>query len=409
MRRLKDEHKERDDELIEKMKSLKLNKKTLMKKILDFFNKRSKHSNLIDDFDQKNTHRKHRNQLFESKLLTRNSLKKIQLFEERIFDRFFNFAFFEFLASNRSHHEQKIKYQNISYFYENHAKWKRWKSHLKTKIEFDSWQFSIERNKIYYVKNHCKELTWDTIEHQTNYDNLNFYEFLEELLNDFENVCENFDKTDNCYNELFDDKFYMKFKNKNETFEQYFDRFNIFVASLNLNDSLKINQLYRTISKRLNHSIDHLSKIKNFSRFVRKMKAVAHKKKTLDDIERSQKSKFTKTIKFKITVSFSRTIKNKVVDISFTTRITKNKNTKYNLSRLFFHIVVKLKFEKRCYKCFKFEHRVNENDVFCKEQKIDFKEKIIVELTQLEIEWDEAEIEKDQLLMKKIALSINDE
>ena len=121
MRRLKDEHKKRDDELIEEMKSLKLNKKTLKKKILDFFNRRSKHSNLIDDFDQKNTHRKHRNQRFESKLLTRNSLRRIQLSEERIFDRFFNFAFFEFFASNRFHHEQKIKYQNISYFYENHV------------------------------------------------------------------------------------------------------------------------------------------------------------------------------------------------------------------------------------------------------------------------------------------------
>ena len=121
MKRLRNEHKKRNDELIEKIKSLKLNKEILKKKILDFFNRRSKHSNFIDDFDQKNTHRKHRNQRFESKLLTRNSLKRIQLFEKRIFDRFSNFAFLEFLASNRSHHEQKIKYQNILYFYENHV------------------------------------------------------------------------------------------------------------------------------------------------------------------------------------------------------------------------------------------------------------------------------------------------
>ena len=121
MRRLRNEHKKRNDELIEKVKSLRLNKETLKKKILDFFNRRSKHSNFIDDFDQENTHRRHRNQRAESKLLTKNSLKKIQFSEKRVFDRFFNFAFFEFLASNRFHHEQKIKYQNISYFYENHA------------------------------------------------------------------------------------------------------------------------------------------------------------------------------------------------------------------------------------------------------------------------------------------------
>ena len=409
MRRLRDEHRERDDELIEEVKSLRLNKEALKKEILDFFNRRSKHSDLIDDSDQKNTQRKHRNQRAESKLLTRNSLRRIQLSEERVFDRFFNFAFLEFLASNRFHHEQKIKYQNIFYFYENHAEWRRWRFHLRTKIESDSWQFLIERSKVYYVRDHCKELAWNTIEHRANYDSLNSYEFLEELLNDFENVCEDFDKTDNCYNEFFDDKFYMRFKNKNETFEQYLDRFNILVASLNLNDSLKINQLYRTISKRLSHNIDHLSKVKNFSRFVREMKAIAHKKKILDDIERSQKSKFTKIIKFKITVSFSRIVKDKVVDISFTTRVTKDRNTKYNLSRLFSHIVVKLRFEERCYKCFKFKHRANENDASCKEQEIDFRERIIVELAQLEVEWDETEIEEDQLLMKEIALSIDDE
>ena len=70
----------------------------------------------------------------------------------------------------------------------------------------------------------------------------------------------------------------MKFKNKNETFKQYLDRFNIFVVFLNLNDFLKINQLYRIISKRLNHNIDYLSKIKNFFRFVRKMKTIVYKK-----------------------------------------------------------------------------------------------------------------------------------
>ena len=116
MRRLKDEHKKRDDELIEKMKSLRLNKKILKKKIFDFSNRRSEHSDFIDDFDQKNTHRRHRNQRFESKLLTRNSLRRIQFSKKRIFDRFSNFAFFEFFASNRFQHEQKIKYQNIFYF-----------------------------------------------------------------------------------------------------------------------------------------------------------------------------------------------------------------------------------------------------------------------------------------------------
>ena len=200
------------------------------------------------------------------------------------------------------------------------------------------------------------------------------------------NVCENFDKMNSAYNEFFDDKFFIRFKNKNETFDQYLNRFNNLMTSLNLNDVLKVNQLFRIINKRLINAMTHLFECKNYHRFVRKMRAVIHQKKTLNDIDRHVEFKTTRIFRTRIVDVFSRIVKNKKIDAFFINRATKRKNTEYNLIRLFFHIVFKFKTEKRCYKCFKSSHRVNEQDAFCKSQETESKKKIITELAELEVE-----------------------
>ena len=151
-------------------------------------------------------------------------------------------------------------------------------------------------------------------------------------------MYENFDKMNNAYNELFDDKFFMKFKNKNEIFDQYLNRFNNLIISLNLNDALKINQLFKIINKRLINAMIHLFECKNYYKFVKKIRTIIHQKKILNDIDRQIEFKITKTFKIKITSVFFRTIKNKIVDAFFLNRVNKNKNVEYNL-------IVKL---KRC-------------------------------------------------------------
>ena len=198
-------------------------------------------------------------------------------------------------------------------------------------------------------------------------------------------MYDNFDKMNNAYNEFFDDKFFMNFKNKNEIFEQYLNRFNNLMTSLNLIDAFKINQLFKIIIKRLINAITHLSKCKNYHKFVREIKTITHQKKFLNDIDRHFEFKITKIFKIRNTNTIFRLIKNKIVNIFFTIRVIKNKNTKYNLFRLSFHIVNKFKIEKKCYKCFKSNYRVNEQNVSCKNQKIDFKKKIIVEFAKIKI------------------------
>ena len=67
---------------------------------------------------------------------------------------------------------------------------------------------------------------------------------------------------------------------------------------------------------------------------MRNVQTIAYTKKIINDVERFSKFKITKISKMKFIEISLRTIKDKIVDISnFITRVTKNKNTKYNLSR----------------------------------------------------------------------------
>ena len=127
VRRCRDQHRTRENELAEEMKTLRMNKATLEKEILNFINRQSHNASFIDDFDQKDTHRVSRRQGSERnsaviELLTRNSLRRLVILsQKRIFGRSDESTFPEELSlMARPPHEHKIKYQDIPNFYEDH-------------------------------------------------------------------------------------------------------------------------------------------------------------------------------------------------------------------------------------------------------------------------------------------------
>ena len=161
------------------------------------------------------------------------------------------------------------------------------------------------------------------------------------------------------------------------------------IISLNLIEILKINQLFKIIIKRLINVVNHLSKCNNYYKFVLEIETITHQKTILNNINRYFEFKITRNFKIEIIDTISRAIKNRIINTFFNIRMIKSKDTKYNLSRLFFHIVIKFKTKQKCYKCFKFDYRINEQNVSCKKQKTNFKKKDIIELTKLELKWNE--------------------
>ena len=129
IKRCRNQHRVRENELTKKMKVYRMNKITLEKKILNFINKQSHNANFIDDFDQKDTRKIFKRQKFERnfvfiELLIKNSLRELVILsQKRIFERSNELTFSKELSLMiRFSHEHKIKYQNIFNFYENHDK-----------------------------------------------------------------------------------------------------------------------------------------------------------------------------------------------------------------------------------------------------------------------------------------------
>ena len=127
MRRCKNQHRSRKNELVEKIKTLRLDKAVFEKKILKFINKQSRQSDFIDDFDQEDFRTETKRQNFERdvemiELLSRNSLRKFIIFsQKRVFEHVHESIFSdEQSLATRVFHEHKIKYQNIFNFYEDH-------------------------------------------------------------------------------------------------------------------------------------------------------------------------------------------------------------------------------------------------------------------------------------------------
>ena len=127
MKRCRNQHRIRENELVEKIKIFRLNKAVLKKKILNFINKQTRQEDFIDDFDQKNIRKKSRRQNFRRErnfieLLSKNFLRKsIILSQERIFGHSHESTFSKkHSLIFRTQHEHKIKYQDIFNFYENH-------------------------------------------------------------------------------------------------------------------------------------------------------------------------------------------------------------------------------------------------------------------------------------------------
>ena len=132
MKRCKDQHRTRENELAEKIKTLKMNKVAFEKKILEFTNRQSRQANFIDDFDQEDFRTEIRRQNFDRsieviELLFRDFLRRLViLFQKRIFERVHESESIEEQSlMTRTIHEHKIKYQNISNFYEDHDEWKK--------------------------------------------------------------------------------------------------------------------------------------------------------------------------------------------------------------------------------------------------------------------------------------------
>ena len=94
--------------------------------------------------------------------------------------------------------------------------------------------FSNEQHKILYVKKHTQNIVYNTIKYRVETNSENSYKTIEKFIQNLKQTFNKKNKMLKTINELFNLDFRIKFKNKNEMFDEFLIRFNNLITFVKL-------------------------------------------------------------------------------------------------------------------------------------------------------------------------------
>ena len=130
--------------------------------------------------------------------------------------------------------ENNKKYSNIFYFYGDKEKWDEWRFHLNFKFRQSVVLFSAEKDKINYIRDHCKLIIFDILKARADPLSEDLYVTAKKIIAELYRIFNNYDKLEKCDAILYDLLFNIRVskKNGNETFDEFYIRFSAIIASL---------------------------------------------------------------------------------------------------------------------------------------------------------------------------------
>lgn len=411
LRQLKNEHRQKSDKYAEEFRGLRADKEFLEKEIRglkakqsgltvpqnsesdeDIFYRGRRRQNPFSTLDQAPAFDRVRFSDFSRplELLARHPARNNDT-EERPRIAVFGepFGLITSLGSNDHRVLPHEKIEDIKDYYGDHAEWKSWKNEVLTKFWISARQYSIEQHKISYVRKHLKSVAYDAVAYRAQVGSVYPYNTFDEMLKNLEQAFGKRDEVSKKTSELFSNGFFMSFKNKNETFNEFMVRFNSLAVPLRVNDNIKINELKKKVTPSMRYRMEYFKKIKNWHEFVK------HCRDVYEDMEEMNQYKTDKaptaTSKIIRVSRSSRTIKDPKSDKqqdSIESRVSRNR-TDYRATRLSNHIVERLRKEKKCFRCFKKDHTSRNKNAPCKNEDPATEDQLPAALAAVGIEWDE--------------------
>ena len=110
--------------------------------------------------------------------------------------------------------------------------------------------FFIERNRMNYIRDHCKSIVFDVIKTRCLRNVSNLYIISQKMFKELNNMYDKFDVYKTADATLYNFNFDMSMQKK-KTFDEFLIRYIIIIALLQLSKQQKISQLTRIISRRL--------------------------------------------------------------------------------------------------------------------------------------------------------------
>ena len=143
------------------------------------------------------------------------------------------------------------KYPDVPLFYGSKEEWDGWRFHLDAKFRQSAVLFPTERDKMDYIRDHCKSIAFDVLKARADPLSDDPYVTADEMIKELHSTFGDFDKYAKCDALLHSPSFGMAITKKNESFDEFYARFSATVAPLGYSESHKISTLKRLITLKL--------------------------------------------------------------------------------------------------------------------------------------------------------------
>lgn len=148
------------------------------------------------------------------------------------------------------------KYPDVPYFYGEKEKWDEWRFHLDSKFRQSAVLFPSEKDKMDYIRDHCKSIAFDVLKARADPLSEDPYNTTKEMISELHSMFGDYDKLAKNDALLHDPAFAMK---KKEAFDEFYARFSATIAPLGYSESHKIAALRRLITLKLRSRIAGIS------------------------------------------------------------------------------------------------------------------------------------------------------
>ena len=296
------------------------------------------------------------------------------------------------LASSTEEGANK-RYPDVPVFHGTHDRdtWESWSLHLDEKFHQSASLFPSERDKIRYIRDHTKAAAFDVIKTKANMKSANPYQTADEVVKDLDNHFGTYDKIAEANAKLQDPKFGMGMTDKNETFEQFYTRFTSTIAPLDYSEAVKINDLTRFVTSRLQYRLTGM-KYKSFRDLVEFLRGLDMDLRIVDGkVAAKKKEDAPATAKVK---TQNRSSNNQRPSTSRGNTGTGGRGSGYtnNYSKEMYDRILK---EGRCFKCLEPGHRAGDANAPCKDSERLTKEQVEVVLKSMGVEEPASHITAD--------------
>ena len=231
--------------------------------------------------------------------------------------------------------------------------------------------FTSEWDKIEYIRDHCKDSAFQIVKARSMEGTVNPYLTAEDMLKDLHSMFgehNQFAKSDAL---LHDPKFKMGATKSQETFDEFYARFTIAVAPLNLSEEHLIANLKRTVSSKLRWKIADGMMYNSFADFVQRVRQCDLDVRQADAEGEKQRGSG---------ISRRQNTRSSDQDNAVGSRPPMRRRTSRPA-----HILTRMRKEGRCFKCGETGHLPNEDKAPCKDKEWVPNDKLILQLKSIEM------------------------